>query len=363
MSAEELIQQAIEAAKTGDKPEAVRLLSNAVKHEPKNARVWYLLSQVVDDEEKARYCLEKVLEIEPGNEKATRRLEELRPAKTKKKGKNNLLLAMIGAFVVVCCIAGLVGYYVINRGGGEPIEVAGIVSTSTSAKATQEILPSETNTLEPTGSQTPTITYTPTASETPLPSLTPAPTDTPTIVPTPQDYSGQGDAVIDIAQIGGVGVLHIVGNASSGHFAVKNFAADGDYIDLLVNTTETYDGYRPINLWQDKQTVRLEITSDGPWKITLLPLAPEYVHIITAPGSYSGFGDDVLLLLGGDGPWVAKVIGNAAGHHLAVKSYGYNDYDLLVNTTDPYEGSGFTSDGIILFDVVAVGSWTIELSQ
>lgn len=366
MAVEDSIQQAIAAGKGGDRAGAVRLLSEAVRQDPGNARAWYLLSQVVEGNEKARYCLEKVLEIDPGNEQAVRRLNELesKSSESKKKGGKNLLWIVVGAVAVVCCIfVFLVGAYIASNGEEKPTEVAVSVPTSKVAEATMELLSSATNTLPPTDTKIPTLTFTATASKTPVPSFTPAPTDTPTIVPTPHDISGVGDAVIDIPQFDRVGVLYIVGNAGSQHFSVKNYAADGDYIDLLVNTTEPYNGYRPINLWRDKQTVRLEITSEGPWNITLLPLVSEYVHVIAAPGIFTGTGDDVLMLQGGGGPWVAKISGNAGSNHFAVKSYGYEGYDLLVNTTDPYDGTTLTSDGIILFVVDAVGGWTIELSK
>lgn len=78
MGVEELIQQGIEAGKGGDRAGAVRLLSGAVRDEPGNARAWYLLSQVIEGEDRARYCLERVLEIDPGNERAELRLKDLK---------------------------------------------------------------------------------------------------------------------------------------------------------------------------------------------------------------------------------------------------------------------------------------------
>ncbi|OGO35871.1 MAG: hypothetical protein A2W35_06425 [Chloroflexi bacterium RBG_16_57_11] len=73
------IQQAIGLANSGNKVEARKLLAQAVQKEPSNARAWYLLSQVVENEEQGIYCLEQVLKVQPGNPQATERLEKLRP--------------------------------------------------------------------------------------------------------------------------------------------------------------------------------------------------------------------------------------------------------------------------------------------
>src|SRR3989337_3786241 len=75
---EQVIQQAIADAKSGNKEAAKKALSQLVKKDPNNARGWYLLSQVVEKKEQAVYCLEKLLEIQPKNQQAIKRLEELR---------------------------------------------------------------------------------------------------------------------------------------------------------------------------------------------------------------------------------------------------------------------------------------------
>ncbi len=55
-------------------------------------------------------------------------------------------------------------------------------------------------------------------------------------------YSGTGDDVITLAPFEGVYVFNIIGNSSNNHFSVKSYTSDGDYVDLLVNTTEEYNG-------------------------------------------------------------------------------------------------------------------------
>jgi hypothetical protein len=75
MDTNKLIQQAIDIGNTGNKQEARRILAQVVQQEPKNARAWYLLSQLVDKQDQVIYCLNKVLDIEPNNQKAAERLQ------------------------------------------------------------------------------------------------------------------------------------------------------------------------------------------------------------------------------------------------------------------------------------------------
>jgi tetratricopeptide (TPR) repeat protein len=76
---DQLIQQALAAARTGDKTAARQALSQAVRQDPQNAHAWYLLSQVVEQPNRVIYCLEKVLKIDPSNEQAAKRLKSLQP--------------------------------------------------------------------------------------------------------------------------------------------------------------------------------------------------------------------------------------------------------------------------------------------
>jgi len=78
MSPDEMLQQAVAAAQAGDAAGARRILSELVRQHPREARAWYLLSQVVEQPERAEYCLKKVLEIDPQNAKARQRLETLK---------------------------------------------------------------------------------------------------------------------------------------------------------------------------------------------------------------------------------------------------------------------------------------------
>lgn len=64
--------------------------------------------------------------------------------------------------------------------------------------------------------------------------------------------------------VGSAGVAHIIGNASARYFGVTAYNEDTSYSDLLVNTTDPFDGRVPVAANQ-----YLEITADGPWQITV----------------------------------------------------------------------------------------------
>lgn len=71
------IQEALQAARSGDTRASRRILSAVVREDPSNARAWYLLSQVVEKPEQASDCLRRVLALEPGNFQAQSRLDAL----------------------------------------------------------------------------------------------------------------------------------------------------------------------------------------------------------------------------------------------------------------------------------------------
>jgi hypothetical protein len=60
-------------------------------------------------------------------------------------------------------------------------------------------------------------------------------------------------------------------------------------------------------------------------------------------------------------PDLATITGNAGSHHFAVHSYG-DTIDLLVNTTDPYEGEVIIPPGTVLLAVTSEEAWKIEIT-
>jgi hypothetical protein len=170
-------------------------------------------------------------------------------------------------------------------------------------------------------------------------------------------YSGSGDDIIDVEKPPGLTIAHITGNAASRHFAVTSLDSEGNAIELLANTTEPYDGTRPLDFMDGQNTTRFEVAATGDWTIEILPLP--MADVIDVPGSFAGNGDRVLIL-GAGVPDTAHIVGNAAGRHFAVLGYGPSFPDLLVNTTEPYDGRVIVRGDTLVLEVVAADEWTID---
>jgi len=217
--------------------------------------------------------------------------------------------------------------------------------------------PEPTDTAEPTPTTEPTNTPPPTATTEPTP------------IPEPVTLTGTGDSVVDAegweCQ---PGLVHIVGNAGGRFFAVENFDAAGERLELLTNTTEPYDGWRPLDWMSDECTTRFQVQGAGDWSITLYPLAPipeVDAHRMDVPGTYEGSGDDVIILAGAaNTPDLANVSGNAAGRFFAVMAWvtSRGSDQLLINTTEAYEGTVILDPTTLALEVNAVGAWSVEVT-
>ncbi|NTV37477.1 MAG: hypothetical protein HGA53_11045 [Anaerolineaceae bacterium] len=78
MSEQEL-NQAIGLFKQGNKEEAGKSLTDLLQREPENESAWLWLAACSTKPEDRRFCLEKSLEINPGNEKARIALAKIAP--------------------------------------------------------------------------------------------------------------------------------------------------------------------------------------------------------------------------------------------------------------------------------------------
>ena len=80
---DDLIQQGVNAYKSGDFVAARSLLTAAVKQYPNNERAWSYLFNVAVDDNKRVLCLNQILRINPTNEKANRFRKEILAAQQK----------------------------------------------------------------------------------------------------------------------------------------------------------------------------------------------------------------------------------------------------------------------------------------
>jgi hypothetical protein len=162
--------------------------------------------------------------------------------------------------------------------------------------------------------------------------------------------TGSGDGDTELTKTApGPAVVHISGNSASQYFAVRTLGTN----NVLVMTTEPYDGFRPLD-WDGDESAGFKIWATGPWRIDVLPLSA----IPTFTGSFNGNGN-MMVYFAGTGSLV-KITGNTERQQFevwAVSAYG--PYRRLVDATGPYAGECQISRGPQVFQVQAVGSWTI----
>lgn len=267
------------------------------------------------------------------------------------------LLVIGGGVVVFGCMC-LMGISLLSS-TFPGIERVTYLATATSLPAQAVVV--ATNTLVPapvatdTSIPTPIPTYTPT--HTPEPTATPSP---PTATPEPISLVGTGDSVVNVDLDGGPRLVHITGNASARYFSVVSLDENNQEIDLLANETSAYDGIKPLDWFESEHTHRFEVKASGDWTITIYPLSE--AKTLAVPGQLSGHGDDVIMLTGAPRD-IAVINGNGDARYFSVTSWGPNGIDLLVNTTDAYQGQVVLDREALYLEVAASGPWTIQVDS
>lgn len=107
--AQELVRKGIEAARDGDKAAARELFEQVLKLDDRDERAWFWMASVVETDEEKRICLSNVIQINPGNERARKVLEQLEAKERQFDGEGEVvpgvssrqLAIVIGGGVVV----------------------------------------------------------------------------------------------------------------------------------------------------------------------------------------------------------------------------------------------------------------------
>jgi hypothetical protein len=195
------LSEAVKLIKSGNKQAALPILKEITLANPRDENAWLWLYACVDRVEQKTYCLQKALEINPGNQPARKALEKLEdetfwsvqqtiaPAKAapprvvsarksaSSRNRNYGLLAMLGMLALSLCVCAGASLYLAQSGQISAL-AAGL-----------PFFPSST----PTSSQTPTATATFTAS--PTPTATATFTVSPTLTPVPTGTTGPAQLV------------------------------------------------------------------------------------------------------------------------------------------------------------------------
>ncbi|WP_147050527.1 LGFP repeat-containing protein [Kocuria flava] len=176
--------------------------------------------------------------------------------------------------------------------------------------------------------------------------------------PAKRVHSGYGDDVISITKPDGPGSMAVVEATHDGSSNFIVWGQDAGYADtdLLVNDIGTYSGSMLLDEddW-GAPTVRLRITADGAWTISVRSVnsLPSY----GADRTVSGRGSSVFRYSGRS---TTRQINHTGNSNFIVWSYPNNGYaDLLVNDIGTYSGR-VAYPGPAVIEVEADGSWSIR---
>jgi hypothetical protein len=163
--------------------------------------------------------------------------------------------------------------------------------------------------------------------------------------------TGAGPAVVQLEKnLSGLTVVHISGNAESRYFGVRTVQTRRN----LVNTTEPYDGVRLLDRDGDRSTA-LQVQAIGRWMIEVQALE----DVPSFEKSYTGDGDAVVRYTG-QGSTI-QIAGNDAGEYFGVRCITAHGAVRLVNTARPYSSTHVLSANPQVFEIRAVGSWTLAV--
>ncbi len=200
---EEMLRQAIEAAREGKRAEAKRLIAQILDEDDENVKAWWWLSRITEDLDERRIALTTVVQLEPDNAKAQEALRKLEARNDEEgseiaPGINRQLFVRLaaGTTALVVVIIIVVVMVINNQRASEQQAVADATNfvvqqtqttvQLTAAAATETAVAFNlTETQIALVSPTPTLTNTRASQSTLPPTYTPTPTETPRVTPTP----------------------------------------------------------------------------------------------------------------------------------------------------------------------------------
>lgn len=165
MDSNSQIHRAIIWGRRGRKKAAAKLLRDVLAFEPGNERAWWLLAGVVDNTAEMKSCLEKVLALNPQNEKARAQLNEIKNGGHRKHASKRSVLLL--GFIILLFLAG--SAFLALQFGDEIFNVKfPVIKDAVDTPIPTILTPSVTRTSTPQS--------TPTSTKTPGPTTMPSPT-------------------------------------------------------------------------------------------------------------------------------------------------------------------------------------------
>lgn len=168
----------------------------------------------------------------------------------------------------------------------------------------------------------------------------------------PVENSGAGDSLVRVfGDDGGPPAVAVTAShRGESKFVIKSQGDESYLTDLLVNTVRDYQG---TTFLEAGDFVRLQITADGSWNVTVRPIAD--LEEVSTP--FEGKGDAVVLYSGPADEWKISHKGES---NFVVKQLSEDGDDLLVNKTGDYSGTVPVSGGPSIVVINADGGWTFD---
>lgn len=79
MMVKEQLTKAFQLMKDGEKGQALVIVKGILREDPRNVNAWWMMSHLLEDEDKVVKSLEKVLSLDPNHQVARKKLAKLRP--------------------------------------------------------------------------------------------------------------------------------------------------------------------------------------------------------------------------------------------------------------------------------------------
>jgi Tol biopolymer transport system component len=265
-----LLEQAMEAARDGDRITARKLIEQVMAADSKNIKAWMLLYRISEDLEEKRQALKKVLEIAPDNIRAQEALDKLNArmglgadAQEVAPGVNRraLLYGVVGLLLFAVIAIAVLAFVLLGNQNAETTaratqtafiaqqtgtELANLTATVAVQQAAAFATLTQEAIVSPTPSTTPTVLGPPTLP----PTFTPTPTRTPVVSPTPlsqpEGLSGTilGWGGVDISSDGYLRVISMPLNGG-GAFNELSGLQRGRYVTGLSLEEIVYARWQP----------------------------------------------------------------------------------------------------------------------
>lgn len=178
----------------------------------------------------------------------------------------------------------------------------------------------------------------------------------------PVELKGWGDKIARFDIPVGIPAIADIRHIGQGYFGVSALGADGEQLDLLVNTSGKYEGTVLFAEDDGEHAVAFEISADGRWEGTIRPAMAARQWDTTGP--LDGTGDDVVLLSAPVAGFASTEITHRGDGYFGMQAYTADgSRELLVNDAGPYEGEVLLPDGTVLLQINAEAGWTASAPE